>query len=87
MQFKEFFIVLWGSALIGTTGYLLFAERLNAWGATTVMLAGGLFLLMALNVDAVSSIAASWGEKAQFRMEMQRMTDEVYAKVEYVKKC
>jgi hypothetical protein len=66
MQFKEFVIVLWASTLIGTTGYLLFAQKLTAWGASFLMVAGGVFLLMVLNVDVVSSFAASFGERGKF---------------------
>lgn len=86
MQFKEFVIVLWASTLIGTTGYLLFAQKLSAWGASFLMVAGGVFLLMVLNVDVVSSFAASFGERAQIRVEMNRLREDVFAKVEYVRR-
>lgn len=86
MHFKEFLIVIWASTLLGMTGYLLFAEKLAAWGASLVILSGAFFLLLVLNVDVISSFAASWGEQAQIRVEMNRLREDVFAKVEFVRK-
>ncbi len=85
MHFKEFVIVVWGSSLIGTAGYLLFAQRVSAFGASVFMIASALFLVIVLNVDAVSSIAGSYKDVAQFRVEVQRIANDLYAKVDYVR--
>lgn len=85
MQFKEFLIVGCSLALLGMIGYLLFAQKLKGREASFVVVAAGIFLLLALNVDTVSSIAISWGKSMDLRVETKQMRDEVYAKAEHVK--
>ena len=66
-------------------GYLLFTQKLKAPGASVVLVAAGIFLILVLNVDTVSSIAVSWGKVMDLRLETKQIRDEVFAKAEYVK--
>ena len=86
MQFKEFLIVLWASTLLGITGYMLFAQRIGAWGASLLIFTGAIFLVLVLNMDVISSFAASWGEQFKISVETKQLKEELFAKVEYVRK-
>jgi hypothetical protein len=86
MHFKDLLIILVASMTFAIAGYLLFAERLKAAGASGFVMASAIFLLIVLNVDVISSFAASWGEYAQIRVDINRLKEDVFAKVEYVKR-
>jgi hypothetical protein len=86
MHFKDLLIILVASMTFAIAGYLLFAERLKAAGASGFVIASAIFLLIVLNVDVISSFAASWGEYVQIRVDINRLKEDVFAKVEYVRR-
>lgn len=85
MQFKEFLVMLSSFFLLATAAYLLFAGRINAFGASAMILATGIFSLFIWNFDTISSVVGSFGEQAKFRVEMNRIKEDVFAKADSVK--
>lgn len=85
MPIKELLVVMIVSSTVGISGYLLVVQKFEM-SAGLYLVAAAIAAVLILKSDAISSIEASVGQTTSIRAEMKNLREDVFAKVEYVKR-
>ena len=86
MGFKEWLSSLCALFLVPSVIFLLYKEVINSFGAGFLLLMIALFIILILNNEKLTSVVASFGENTSFKLSMEEIRRDVYAKANDVTK-